>query len=513
MKFLKYIAAMCLVIGLSAGAAAQENPFAAKKPTNPFATAQADRYVGSFGSDAVKLQLVREGALYKGELYYIATQKTYPLTASLVGDRLEGMFNAVGASFPFTFKLNDNGGDGVFTTEGFEGTLVAQTNDQTNAQGDAQAGTKTGTGNGATQTLTTTDKSATGSEAEVLFSRALVLARSLPAHEQATAFAALISARVDAGDMADAEKLISIMPFADITSQLAVSHLARGYAARGDIATALAKADSIAGQPIMANFAYGYVAGAMAKKGDSQNALLLVNKIGAPKDKMHIYAPVATAQHEAGDQSGANATLEVGLKIARKIRKKEDRSSGLLSVSSAYARISEPAQGIAVAQDIPIALYRILALTIVAREQVKADDMSGAKATIVLAEKRLNKVDALLKDAAISSVAVAKASTGDMAGAQLALAGIAFEGTRSSGNYQIAVAQLERNNFEGARTTAVNIGSIYDGQFAVAWAKARARAGDFAKATETAQSIGSPRLQSEAYAEIAAEMRKQDTQE
>jgi len=495
---------MCLVVALWVGAVAQENPFAAKIPTNPFATAQADRYVGSFGSDAVKLELVREGALYKGELYYITTQKMYPLTASLEGDRLEGIFNAVGASFPFTFKLNENGGDGVFSTEGFEGTLVAQTN--------AKAGTKPETSNGASQTLPTTDKSTTGSEAEVLFSRALVLARSLPPREQSTAFAALISARVDAGDIAEAEKLISIMPFEDITSQLAVSHLVRGYAVRGDIITALAKADSIAGLPVMANFAYGYVAGAMAKKGDSQNALLLVNKIGAPKDKMHIYTPIAMAQHEAGDQSEANATLAVGLKTVRKIRKKEDRSSGLLSVASAYARIGEPVRGVAVAQDIPVTFYRVLALTTVAREQVKAGNIIGATATISLAEKRLKKIDAPLKGVAISSVAVAKASARDMAGAQLSLAGIAFEGTRASGNYQIAVEQLERNDFEGARTTAVNIGSVYGDQYAVAWAKALARAGDFAEATETVQSIGSPMQQSEAYAEIAVEMRKQGAQ-
>ena len=489
MKLPIYAVAMCFMITSATGALGQDNPFAANAPTNPFTTTQADRYTGTFSSGDVKLLLTREGPLYNGELYYFATQKTYPITASLVGDRLEGTFSAAGSGFPFTFQLNENGGDGVFKTEGFEGTLVAQ--------------------NGTLQLATNTQNTVAATDPTALFAKALELVRSIPSATQPTPFATLIDAHVDADDLTGAEQLLNIMPFQDIISQLAVAHLVRGYAKRGDLVTARAKADSIAGSTAMAKFAYGYIATAMAKQGDPNGALLLVNKLGDAKDKPYIYTQIAIGQNEASDHTGAISTLADAVKAVRKIRNKEHKSSGLISVSTTYAQIGEPDVGISVALTIPKAFYKIISLTAIANIQAKAGDADGARATIASAEKALKKVDDVLKDSALSSIAVAKASAGDMAGAQLMLAQINYAGSRSAGNAQIAIAQLEQGNFEGARTMAINIDDTQAPGFLVQWAKARAKSGDYAKAIETAQNIDVPGRQAEAYARIAAEMLKQ----
>ena len=124
MKYIIIAVGMVFFASPLSGVFAQDNPFAANAPGNPFATAKFDRYAGVFQSDAVHLTLVKAGDEFSGELYYVATNMTYPVKGTINGDKLTGVFAAGGANFTFTFALNAEGPSGVFETEGFNGTLT-----------------------------------------------------------------------------------------------------------------------------------------------------------------------------------------------------------------------------------------------------------------------------------------------------------------------------------------------------------------------------------------------------
>jgi Tol biopolymer transport system component len=106
---------------------ATNNPFAAPDPgpavINPFAKPVIDHYDGEFSSSEVKLTLANFGTRYIGELFYVTNGQTYPITGQIVDGTFTGVFKTGGNELPFSFKLDEDGTQGLFTTANFESTL------------------------------------------------------------------------------------------------------------------------------------------------------------------------------------------------------------------------------------------------------------------------------------------------------------------------------------------------------------------------------------------------------
>ena len=365
MKYTIFAASAALFAAPLSGAIAQDNPFAANAPANPFATAQVDRYVGVFQSDAVRLTLVKAGDGFTGELYYLATDATYPLTAKVEGDALKGTFVAGGANFPFTFTLTADRTSGAFDTEGYSGTLAPQSGGSNLAKSIKPGG-----------------------QAEELLDEALEISKTLPADKKGSALYSIIGLKAALGDIDGARELLKLIPGSDIFRNYAIQGIAKGQLVHGDLDGAIATANMISNPALRLAFD-GEIITHHIKQGDIATGLTLARSKTSPSDRATTLLSAATALHFAGDANQAKLIMEEAKASALSIGDENLQNSAFFSVIYTYIALGDEDAALELVRQRPFDLMAAMLYASVANAKVEKGDHAGARA---ITETAISKV-------------------------------------------------------------------------------------------------------------------------
>ncbi len=362
MKYKSFVAGMVLLATPFSSALAQNNPFATNAPANPFATAQTDRYAGVFQSDAVRLTLANSGPKFTGELYYTATNATYPLTATHSDNKLNGAFIAGGANFSFTFTLTPDGKNGTFDTENFNSTLGRISGLQ-----------------GSANTIKPL------SQAEEIINEALEIAKALPADKKSSAIYSIINLKAALGDIDGARELLKTMPGTNFFRDYAIQGIAGGQLTHDDLNGALKTANTISKPALRTRFD-GQIASYHIKQGDVAKGLAVARNQSSPADRVTALLAAASALKLAGDMGQAKSVMGEARAAALLISDETSRNSSLFSIIFTYITLEDIQTALALTNSMPISLTNMILYKSIANAKIKAGDRAGGRA---IADKAL----------------------------------------------------------------------------------------------------------------------------
>jgi len=466
---------------------AQENPFATTKTENPFAAAKANRYGGVFQSDAVKLELQKVGPGFEGSLFYAATGQTYPVTASLAGDSLEGTFNAGGTNFAFKFQLNDDGSEGAFATEGYSGTLISET----------AAAAKVAEIEAA--------KPKPPNQAETLLGEALAIANTLPAAQRSSSIFSIATTKLMMGDVEGAKEIRDSLPVGDLMRDFVDSGLAVKLAENGDIPAANSAA-SIIGNQSARNSAFIQIISHQATSGDLSGALNQARNLGTPELIITGLTGIASVQFAGNDRAGGLATMGEAEGVVNSIGNQPAQESAMFSIALSYALSGETNRAMGFVEKLrKNPFYALMVLATIAKAQAKTGDMAGANNTLKEANKIARKMDKVIRHLGAVQIALIKFEVNGLAEAMIEMNSIKDLTQRSAGNMQLVSALFIKNDFGGAQMflQVADIHPTHADIIKSIWASSLARNGDINGAIGKARGIGDAMQRASALASIA----------
>ncbi len=485
MKNISIIAiATAYCLSPAATAIAQDNPFATNAPANPFATAKTDRYIGVFQSDAVRLTLVKAGAGFSGELYYVATDATYPVNATIEGEKLSGVFVAGGTNFTFTFALNADGTSGAFETEGYSGTLA-----------------RAGGASGPTKSIKPMGK------AEAILNEALEIAKTVAPDKKGQALNSVIGMMAAMGDIDGAKALLNTIPASDFFRAPAILSLASAQLKQGDLDGAMATANTIS-KPAYRKLFDNQVIGFHITNGDAAKGLSLARNRADPSDRVESLLAGADAFRGLENEAQASAVIEEAKAVAMSISDETARSSAIFSVAFRYAFGGDTSAALALANTLPHDIMKMALLASIGKAKVRAGDQAGARA---IAEGMLKDVKKIKSKFARPSVytQVAGIYVGLNDAANLVKVQMKYDGTHEAWFTAVTFAHIEFKQFDAARRLIQSgiVGTnsaIIQQSLDFAIANDQATRGDIDGALATARSIADPATRISALTVIAA---------
>ena len=342
-------------------------------------------------------------------------------------------------------------------------------------------------------------------------------AREAQARLTKAAAATLSKALEAAGKIDDAEYRADA--FADIGEVFAEANEMRRAMQAFDLATTTAEgvpASEYSG--VFVETALSTIVRWQARVGDARWAartmarvMGIARRVEELDDRAGALAAIARAQARSGDAGGAAQSIEQALAAAARIEDQE-RYSALLDIARAQGAAHDFQGALATAKRIRKRLYRVWALTGIARYQTEAGDARGAVRSIgqalAVAEQMEDESD---RSWALASIAEAQAGAGDAGGAARTIeralataARIEDEGGRNWRFAAIAQVQAKTGDFKGALATARRIKDEENRAKAladIAWA--RAKTGDISEALTTARRIVGEKFRVYALAGIA----------
>ncbi len=471
----------------AAEAKAQENPFATKAPSNPFAVALAEGYVGIFNSDAVRLTLARTANGFSGSLFYAQTAQTYPVTAGIENGVLRGSFTTGGKAFPFTFQLDDDGNSAQFNTEGYSGKLERTL--------ELSAPVKT------SPPLSRIDK---------LYEEALVALESATSAQKSVAMATTIAQLAQGGRMERARALLDAIPRNDTFRDLATAMFGESQAASGDLVGAKATANGMASQT-WRTYIVEAIAVYQAENGDAAAALSTANSIGTQNDKISALVAVANALSQSDDKAIALTTLKDAQTRAEAVQDKSRKDDALAMVSGGYAIAGNYDMATDLGGDIKNHMARVKAYVSIALAQAKAGDVDGARKSIKRAEGRSGHIKPkAARPAAYAQIARGYAALRDVKGMTKMFKWTKIlKGNDLKARVEIVRTQIDFGYYAPARTNLSLIGSAdLIGSLTAELAQHQAQNGDFEGGLSMAQSIIPPHHRAFGIAAVATEMAK-----
>lgn len=235
-----------------------------------------------------------------------------------------------------------------------------------------------------------------------------------------------------------------------------VAHIAdkaKRTEALGGIAVQQAKSGNVAGaQATVSTMAESgrdetlqEIAIALAKQGNTQEALPIAMQVRNPYLKAEALVEVAKAEARAGNCNAATTTLETAVRILQEQTPNYIRSLLLYEVSKVQADLRNIPAAVQTAQKINELRFRKLAWRHIAVAQAELGDISTALETLSSLELEPEE-----RQISLASIAVAQARGGDTAGALETLAGLDESLWRARALKRIGLAQLEAGNVEGA---------------------------------------------------------------
>ncbi len=491
MKHISLIAiATAYCLSPVAPALAQDNPFATNAPANPFATAKTDRYIGVFQSDAVRLTLAKAGAGFSGELYYVATDATYPVTATIEGEKLSGVFVAGGANFKFTFALNADGTSGAFETEGYSGTLA-----------------RAGGASGPTKSIKPVGK------AEAILNEALEISKTVAPDKKGQVLNSIIGMMAALGDIDGARALLNTIPGGDTYRSFAIQGIATAQLQQGDLDGAMTMANTMTNPALRKRFD-GQIVSYHITNGDAAKGLSMARSTADPSNRVASLLAAAGAFRGLEDEAQARAVTEEAKAIALSISDETARNSAIFSVVFHYAFAGDTSSALDLANTLPRDIMKMMLLTTIGKAKVRAGDQAGARA---IAEDMLKDIKKLkskfARPGAYTQVAGIYVGLED--DAALVKVRKLHGGTFEAWYTALAFAQIEFKQFENARsnlrqgkllgwfkTNAAIIQQSLD--FAIA--NDQATRGDIDGALATARSIADPVTRVSALTVIAGNL-------
>ena len=463
-------------------AVAQDNPFAASSAENPFVASQGDRYQGVFQSDAVRLELERSGDDFTGSLYYVATDQTYDVTAELVDGTLSGAFNTAGKSFPFTFKLHDDGANGVFKTEGYSGALMR-----------VNAGTESAK---SIKPLSRVDE---------LLEEAISIANTAPAALRNSALSQIVFSVASVGKLDRARDLANSIPPSDLSRDGAFVGIAQGQLDNGDLAGARATANTIANES-MRSVAENAIIVYQVTNGEIDAGLTEARNRTTPKDRIPILTSISMALRNDGDAMRANAVLAEANANYQAIEEQAERDQAVFSLAIAYARTGDFTTPLAMIKDMEDEYSQLVGYAMVGKEQAIAGDLTGAKATAEVTLKSARRLkNKFMRPSGIAQAATVYAALDDDAKVEELILMIAKGGNDPSvARITVASTQIQLKKFGKARNT---LAIIHNPQMNAVLSQAvaldQAEKNDFDGALATARSISEINIRASAIATIA----------
>lgn len=484
MKSTTLIALAALTAMSCSGAFAQDNPFAANAPANPFATAKVDRYVGVYQSDAVRLSLTKAGNGFGGELYYVATDATYPVTASVDGEKLNGSFVAGGANFSFTFVLGAEGSSGVFETEGYSGTLV-----------------RAGGATGSPKSIKPVGKAA------AIVNEALEIAKTVAPDKKGQALYSIIGLKATLGDIDGAKALLNTIPGGDSFRPTAILGIARAQLKQGDFDGAVAMANTIT-KPAYRKQFDGEIVSHHITNGDAAKGLSLARNATDLEHRVTLLMSAAGAFRGLKDEAQANAMMQEAKSVALSISDEAKRNSAIFTVAFTHAFSGNMTAALEMANTLPADFLKMSLLATIGKAKIRAGDQAGARA---IAESMLKDIKKLkskyARPGAYTQVASIYVGLND--NASLLNVHKKYSGTLEAWYVAVAFAHIEFKHFGEAqaliRSTVLGTSSaIVQQSLDFAIANDQATRGDIDGALATARAIADPLNRISALTTIAA---------
>lgn len=470
-------------------ASAQQSPFAANPAENPFAAAQEERYEGTFESDDVKLTLKKEGEGFTGELFYTATNQTYPVTANLVGDHIEGHFATGGKQYPYSLTLSPDGKSCVFDTEGFQGILQTKKSVLTGSSIGGQAGELLAEAIAIRDTLGPVEAPAVTSAVALAMAqggewdRAKNLVETLPQTVEYRAWTIqtvtdeIAVSKAQIGDYAGVKALIEEAPLEGLVREVSVDKFAAIYAEAGNFEQVRALMDTIPMHHDRRPEIAQKLIVVLADKGDVAGAKMLVGNI-SPASAMKKYYftwanyDIATAQFRKGDAQSAEVTLRNSIAQTQtdptfaKILGPGEFMKGIIHALKKLTAEGNFTQVLALRDTfersikaLPRHVHKIEAVkkiegyAAIAEAQFATEDAAGAKKTISKARSLLKKVAGPMKGFAQRPIAQVEALMGDTKRAEEYIGKSQGVLPRMIAYGDLAQAQAKAGNLAGANQT------------------------------------------------------------
>jgi len=284
-----------------------------------------------------------------------------------------------------------------------------------------------------------------GSGATFVLARDLVLARKAATESRFDSYSpdrllvAIAEAQAKAGDVAGAKETAARLP--EGLKVDVACRIAEAQARVGDVTGAKSTAAGISENE--RSWPLSEIAVAEAKTGDTQGAKTTAAKITNAIWKAKALRGVGEAQIRAADTVGAKATLLLA----------KETAAGVGDALTKVARGNSTAQ--------PSSLDKAQAFSEIAETQIKAEDVAGAKVTLLLAKEAATGItDARSKAQVAIGITGVLAKLGDVAGAKETAAGISDEMQRATALIVIAEVQARCADIAGAKETVAGI-SIY----------------------------------------------------
>lgn len=473
----------------AASALSQDNPFAANPAENPFATAQVDRYAGVFQSDAVQLTLEKAAIGFTGELYYVATNTTYPLTASHADGNISGVFVAGGANFPFTFTLKDDGSGGLFETEGYSGTLA-----------------RAGGNSGSTKNIKPVGK------AEAVLNEALEIAKTVAPDKKGQALSSIIGMMAAFGDIDGAKALLNTIPGGDIFRNYAINGIASAQLKQGDFNGAMATANTMTNPALRKRFD-GEIISYHITNGDAAQGLSLARNTAGASDRVDSLMAAASAFRGLEDEPQARAVTEEAKAVALSISDETARNSAVFTVGFHYVFAGDTSAALELANTLPRDIMKMTLLATIGKANIQAGDQAGARAIAEGMLKDIKKIKSkFARPGAYTQVASIYVGLNDIA--NLTKVQMKYDGTLTAWYTAVAFARIEFKQFDTVqsliRSTVLGTNSaIVQQSLDFAIANDQAQRGDFDGALATARSIVDPLTRISALTIIGSTMHGQ----
>ncbi len=464
---------------------AQDNPFTAPPPANPFTMAQSQLYVGVFESDAVRLELVENDTGVSGTLYYDATGQTYPITAQIVETVLDGSFSVAGTDFAFTFALADDAKTGQFETEGYNGVL--------SAHGIAPP---------------------PPSRVEEIFDEAISLAAALPAEQRGYTVAGMVSLLAETGDTDGAMELTGSLPAGDVYRSAALVGVAGGLLKTEGVDAARQLMNGVVEPSMRSSFDARY-AGYLTEQGQLSEAYTFASGLSGASS-VGILTIVAQSAREAGDTAMGDAAFADAVARASGASDKSERNTGFFQLAISQASLGDVQATRSYLDQIDDDFLQVIAYVSAAEQFVRDGNRTAAEQLASDAFRKAKRVKPkAMRPSAVMAVTPAYAALRDTAKLQDIVEWVNQHSAYLVGSVwnSIIRTQIRFRYLDAARSNAAQLTQTdLDSEILQAVAYDQADAGDIDGALQTVRSISVLPVRITSLATIAHKLYLQSTE-